>query len=130
MVVDSSALVAILLAEPEGPRLEQALLSDPFRLMSAASVLEVSLVLSARKGAAVDGIIDRALERLRISVRPVSLEELAAARRAFLEFGRGRHPAGLNYGDCFSYALAKVSAEPLLFKGADFSRTDLTPVLW
>jgi ribonuclease VapC len=118
------------LAEPEGPRLEQALLSDPFRLMSAASVLEVSLVLSSRKGVAVDGVIDRALERLRIAVRPVSLEELAAARRAFHQFGRGRHPAGLNYGDCFSYALAKVSAEPLLFKGADFSQTDLTPVLW
>ena len=93
--------------------------------MSAANMLEVTMVVESRGGPAAGLELDRFLERLGVEVVPVTLEQLASARYAWRRFGRGNHPAALNFGDCFAYALAEVSREPLLFKGNDFARTDI-----
>jgi len=97
--------------------------------MSTASVLESSIVLQRRRGELGAELVDLFLRDLPVEVRPVDLDQLRWARYAFQTYGRGRHPARLNFGDCFSYALAKASGEPLLFKGADFSHTDVPVVI-
>lgn len=125
MVLDSSAVLAILLNEPEAPRFEAAIEKNPTRFMSAASVLEVSIVLETRKGEAGRDELDLLLYKTKIEIVPVMEGQINVGRLAFRRYGKGRHPAGLNFGDCFSYALAKVLGEPLLFKGDDFNRTDL-----
>ena len=127
MVIDSSAVIAIIIGEPGYQELEVAINGDTLRLISAASVLECEIVCSRRELPWPGRTVDRQLTRLGIYTVEVSLPQLAAAREAFRRFGKGNHPAGLNFGDFFSYALAKVSGEPLLFKGDDFSRTDITP---
>jgi ribonuclease VapC len=127
MVVDTSALIAILHDEPDGPRFLQAVIDAPRRLISAATVLEVSIVHAARTGtdeAFAD--VDAFLRRARATIRPVSRVHVRLARTAFWRFGKGRHRAGLNFGDCFVYALAHTTGEPLLCKGDDFRHTDLT----
>jgi ribonuclease VapC len=127
MVVDTSAVIAILLNEPDAEYFERALETDPSRLMSAASFLEAAIVIEVRFGAAGGRELDLFLSTARMSIIPVTTEQVSAARQAFRTYGKGRHPAGLNFGDCFSYALAKTTGEPLLFKGNDFGQTDITP---
>ncbi len=127
MVVDTSALLAILQDEPERRGFNEALESADSRLISAATFVEVSIIIESRYGAEGVRDLDLLLERAGLELVPVDVEQARAARAAYSRFGKGRHPAGLNLGDCFSYALARVLGEPLLFKGADFSQTDLRP---
>jgi ribonuclease VapC len=128
MVVDTSAVLAILLNETDAEQFELALETDTARLMSAASVLEAAIVMEARFGEAGGEELDSLLSIAQISIVPVTVEQITIARQAYRSYGKGRHPAALNFGDCFSYALAKTTGEPLLFKGNDFSQTDI--VLW
>jgi ribonuclease VapC len=125
MVLDTSAIVAMLTGEPVADRLVGAIEADRTRLVSAATVVEASLVLLGRYGEAGDVQLDRLLRAIGAEVVPVGEEQVALARDAALRFGRGRHPAGLNFGDCFSYALAVARGEPLLFVGGDFAKTDV-----
>ncbi len=128
MVIDTSALVALLGMEAEAARLAATIEADATRLISAASVVEAALVIEARFGPAGGRELDLLIAKAGLSVEPVTAEQAETARQAWRRFGKGRHPAGLNYGDCFSYALAKVTGEPLLFKGTDFPQTDLAVV--
>lgn len=129
MVIDTSAIIAILSDEPEAASFERAFEVDPVRLLSAASFLEASLVIEARYGEAGGRELDLLVVKSGIEIVPVTLEQAEVARTAFRRFGKGRHRAALNFGDCFTYALAKVTSEPLLFKGRDFRETDLESVL-
>jgi len=130
MVIDTSALVAILTREPSAERLVAAIDADTRRLISAATVVELSLVMLGRYGEAGDGQIDRLLAGIAATVVPVGVAQVSLARDAALRFGRGRHPAALNYGDCFSYALSVESGEALLFVGSDFTQTDVSVCPW
>jgi ribonuclease VapC len=125
MVFDTSALLAILLDEPERRVFNEAIEAAESRLLSAATFLETSMILESRHGAEGVRALDRLLAAANIQIVAVDLSQATAAREAFRQFGKRRHPAGLNFGDCFSYALAKCRAEPLLFKGNDFARTDI-----
>jgi len=125
MVLDSSAVVAILLDEPEAESFERLIADDPVRLISAASIVEVGIIIESRLGEAGGREFDLWLQRASVAAVPVDAEQAAMARRAWRRFGKGRHPAGLNYGDCFSYALAVTRDAPLLFKGNDFGQTDV-----
>jgi ribonuclease VapC len=124
MIIDTSALLAILQDEPERRMFNEAMEMADSRRVSAATFVEASIVIESRFGAEGLRALDRFLERGDIEVMPVDVEQARYAREAFMRFGKGRHPAGLNFGDCFSYALAKVLSEPLLFKGDDFALTD------
>jgi len=128
MVIDSSAALAILLGEMEDAVFAAAIDADPTRIMSAVSVLESSIVIEARKGPAGGRELDLFLHRGRIDVVPFNAHQLELARDAYRRFGKGRHPAALNFGDCCTYALAAASGEALLFKGDDFDRTDILVV--
>lgn len=130
MVIDTSALVAIMTREPTADRLVTAVDADRTRLVSAATVVEASLVLLGRYGEAGDTHLDRLLRGIGAEVVPVGEEHVVLARDAALRFGRSRHPAALNFGDCFSYALAVARDEPLLFVGDDFSKTDVEVCRW
>ncbi len=130
MVIDTSALIAILLGEASASRIATAIEADPVRLISAASVVEATLVMVHRFGDAGDAPLDRLLRALNVEIMPVDVDQTSAARDAAIRFRRGRHPAALNLGDCFSYALASSHGEPLLFVGEDFSLTDVVPVKW
>ena len=125
MVIDSSAFVAILLGEPEQTAFIEAITADPTRVSGSPTVFEAALVILSRHGEA--GLADfRAFcSRAAIETLAFEPEQIDVAIEAFRRFGKGRHPAGLNFGDCFAYALAKTTGEPLLFKGDDFSRTDV-----
>ena len=129
MVVDTSALLAVYLDEPDSGRFETALVNAPAAFISAGTLLEAAIVAEARHGKAGAVELDRLLRRLALITVAVDAEQVEAARLAFRKYGRGRHPAGLNYGDCFAYALAVTSVEPLLFKGDDFSKTDIVDAL-
>ena len=128
MVIDTSALVAILSDEPERGAFAQAIEGDATRLVSAVSIVETSLVLRSRYGEDAVDDLDLLLLKVAARVVPFSVEDIAGVRAAYERFGKGRHPASLNFGDCFSYALAASTGEPLLFKGEDFSRTDVATV--
>lgn len=130
MVIDTSALVALLGMEPEAARIAQAIGSDPVRLLSAATLVEASIVLESRHGEAAARELDLAVARAGMLIEPVTGEQAELARQAWRRFGKGRHPASLNYCDCFSYALSRITGEALLFKGDDFTQTDITPVLY
>jgi len=130
MVIDTSALMAIFMQEPAADRLVSAMEADRTRLISAATVVESSLVLLGRYGEAGEPLLDRLLRGVGAEVVPVGEEQVALARDAALRFGRGRHPAALNFGDCFSYALSVARGEPLLFVGDDFSQTDVDVCQW
>ena len=130
MVIDTSAMIAILLNEPSADRLIAALDADPTRLVSAATVVETSLVVLGRFGEAGDPQLDRLLRAVNAKVVPVGDEQVTIARDAAVRFGRGRDEAGLNFGDCFSYALSVESGEPLLFVGNDFAKTDVAACQW
>jgi ribonuclease VapC len=129
MVVDTSAIVAILTSEPERRAFIDAIEAADVRLISAASFVEASIILEVRHGAEGIRHLDLFLDRAGLEVAPVDEEQAREARRGFALFGKGRHEAGLNFGDCFAYALAMTSGEPLLFKGDDFARTDVSRAL-
>ena len=129
MIVDSSALLAILYRERDAPRYEQLIATTPNCRMSVANALETSIVVEGRGGAEAGAELDAFLESIGIELASVTVEQLSAARRAWRRFGKGNHPAALNFGDCFAYALAKATGEPLLFKGDDFTRTDIVAAL-
>jgi ribonuclease VapC len=126
MIVDASALIAILAGEPDARAFAEAIAGAEICRMSAAGYLETAIVVDARKDAVASAQLDELLAVLAIAVEPVSVAQARIARQAYRDYGKGSgHPAQLNFGDCFAYALAKDKGEPLLFKGADFARTDL-----
>lgn len=125
MVIDTSALVAMLSDEPEADVFEAAVEADGTRLMSTASYLETAIVIEARFGEPGGRELDLWLHRAAVDLVAVDADQADVARVAYRTCGKGRHRAALNYGDCFSYALAKVSNQPLLFKGDDFAQTDI-----
>jgi len=133
MVIDSSALLAILQDEPERRRFNEAIEAAAERLLSVATFVEVSIVIDARYGPPGLHHVDLFLDRADIELVDVDAEQARIARDAYSRFGKGRHPAaahaGLNFGDCFSYALANTRGLPLLFKGEDFARTDLVAAI-
>jgi ribonuclease VapC len=127
MIVDTSALLAILLAEPEALQFTNAILSAESAAISAASYLEAAVRIDRLRNPVASRMLDKLIETLAITIEPVNLEQIRLAREANRDFGKGMgHPAQLNFGDCFAYALAKTMKAPLLFKGNDFSKTDLT----
>lgn len=128
MVIDTSALTAILRNEPERSRFVEAIKASDARMMSTASLVEASIVIERRHGAEGVRELDQFFTTAGIDLIAVDAEQANIARRGFTRFGKGRHRAGLNYGDCFSYALAIAFGEPLLFKGDDFGHTDVEPV--
>ena len=125
MVIDTSALVAILQNESERRAFNVAIEAAETRSMSSASFVEASIIIESRYGP--DGIrdLDLFISKAQISLVSVDPDHAYIARNAFRQYGKGRHPAGLNFGDCFAYALAKALGEPLLFKGDDFTQTDI-----
>ena len=125
MVIDSSAIVAILLVEADRERFTNLILEAETRVISAANVLESGIVLESRRGEAAGHEFDLFLNQAGVDIVPVDAEQIEIARMAWRRYGKGRHPAALNFGDCFAYALAKVLDEPLLSKGTDFARTDI-----
>ncbi|MFM7684835.1 MAG: type II toxin-antitoxin system VapC family toxin [Actinomycetota bacterium] len=128
MVIDTSALVAVLFDEPERAEFVEKITADPRRLVSAGTLLEVAIVVEARRGEAAGRELDLLLHRLGATVVPFDEPQSRLARTAWRRSGKGRHEAGLNLGDCFAYALSRLSGEPLLFKGDDFGRTDVSVV--
>jgi ribonuclease VapC len=129
MVVDTSALLAIFLAEPERKQFLELITNADRRFISAANVLETGIVLEARRGEAAGREFDLFLYHARFDVVAADSEQMDIARIAWRKYGKGRHPASLNFGDCFAYALAKTLEEPILYKGANFKHTDLPPIV-
>jgi ribonuclease VapC len=130
MVVDSSALIALLLGEPETPGYVSALAAASSRLLSAPSYVEIAIVMMARSGPEVLEKFDRLLEHLVVEIVPFTREQAGLAVTAYRQYGRGSgHAAKLNFGDCFTYALAKLRDQPVLFKGNDFVHTDIKIVV-
>lgn len=126
MVIDTSALLAILLGEPEAPRMVEAVTADPSRLVGAPTLVEATAVMLARKGPQGEIALDALLRRLDVDVVAMSPEAASFARSAYSRFGKEvGSPAILNYGDCLAYGVAAAHGEPLLFKGDDFSQTDV-----
>ncbi|TAK76598.1 MAG: type II toxin-antitoxin system VapC family toxin [Gammaproteobacteria bacterium] len=130
MVLDTSAILTILLNEPEAATFVELISKDPKRLLSAGTALELMIVIEARKGEAGGRELDLLLHRTKIDIVPFDNEQAEIARIAWRRFGKSNHPAGLNFGDCFAYALAKISGEQLLFKGKDFNQTDISFIAW
>lgn len=129
MVLDTSALLAIYFREPDSERFETAILKTPQAFISAGSLLEAGIVVEARHREAGSVELDRLLQKLGVRTVSVDAEQVEAGRAAFRKYGKGRHAAGLNYGDCFAHALAVTTGDSLLFKGGDFSRTDAIDAL-
>lgn len=125
MVIDTSALAAIFFGEPERQKFLEAIASAPTRMVSAATILETGIVLESRLGDEAGREFELFVIRAKLEIVPFDEEQAELARSAWRRFGKGRHPAALNYGDCFAYALSKWSGEPLLAKGADFESTDV-----
>lgn len=125
MIVDSSAVLAILFDERDADTYARAISEAESCRMSAANFVEVSIVIDTQTREHGSRQFDAFFRRAGIAIEAVTEEQAHTARQAFTDFGKGRHPAGLNFGDCFAYALAKVTGEPLLFKGHDFSKTDI-----
>lgn len=125
MILDTSALVAILYGEPEGESFSQLIHDADSCRISVANFVELSMVVERQLGPDAARQADAFFRHAGIGVEPVTIEHGHLARQAFLDYGRGRHKAGLNFGDCFAYALAKATGEPLLFKGNDFGQTDV-----
>ena len=128
MIIDTSALLSILQAEPDGPRVAQAIAAARTRRLSSASYVEAGIVLASRHGEPGLDKLGRLLHEASVEIAPVTADQARLALDAYRRFGKGRHSAALNFGDCFAYAAAVASAEPLLFTGNDFSQTDVTPV--
>ncbi|HEX9895284.1 MAG TPA: type II toxin-antitoxin system VapC family toxin [Gemmatimonadales bacterium] len=130
MVLDTSAVIAILTSDPSASRLLTAIEGAPIRRIATASVVESAMVLLALWDETAEPQLDLFLRTIGAEVVPVGEEHMLLARDAAVRFGKGRHPAGLNFGDCFSYALAVAAGEPLLFVGEDFGRTDVIVAAW
>lgn len=128
MVIDTSAILAILLGEPEAASFSGAIAGDPKRLVSSLSALEAAIVIHSRKGPSGIRELDLLLHSIGATIVSLDADQVLLARSAYEQYGKGYHPAALNLGDCCSYALARSSGEPLLFKGNDFSQTDLVVV--
>jgi ribonuclease VapC len=128
MVVETSAILAVLLEEPEAAEFAQLIEDDPAPLISAASVFEAGIVLISRHGVDARGDLQDFIVQGGLQVEPVTAEQAELALDAYQRYGKGRHQAGLNFGDCFAYALCKATGQPLLFKGQDFSQTDIATV--
>ena len=129
MILDTSALAAIFFGEPEAALFIQLIHAADRCLISAANFVELSIVIEGQIGPDAGRQCDVFFRRAGIVIEPVTVEQAHIGRQAFLDFGKGRHAAGLNFGDCFSYALAKITGEPLLFKGEDFQKTDIPSAL-
>lgn len=130
MIVDSSAIVAIACQEPEAERLVKAIVRAPERHISTVNWLETMMVMESRAGvAASDGAL-LILSQLAVGILPFDEAQMHEAHEAWRSFGKGRHPAGLNLGDCCAYAAAKIEGRPLLFKGRDFEKTDVARAEW
>jgi len=130
VIVDTSALIAILLDEPEASACLKSLYPISRRRISAANFLEAAIVIDGRRKPALSSRLGKLLLELEMVIEPVTEEQARVAREAYRDYGRGSgHPARLNFGDCFAYALARVTGEPLLFKGDDFIHTDVEPAL-
>jgi ribonuclease VapC len=129
MVIDASAILAILLGERDAATFAQAIENADDRRMSAAGYLEAALVIDNRGDAVAQREFDRFFLRSGITIEPVTLEQARLAREAYRDFGKGRHRAALNFGDCLAYALARAIEQPLLYKGRDFSHTDIQSAL-
>jgi len=128
MIVDSSAIVAVLRAEPDAAKFARAIESAPIRRVSAANYVEAAAVIESGRDPVASRRFDDFFRASRISVEALTPRQAEIARQAYRDFGKGRHKAGLNLGDCFAYALAKEMDEPLLFKGKDFTHTDVDVV--
>jgi ribonuclease VapC len=129
MVIDTSVLIAILLKETGWERFIEAIGKDPVRLISAVNALEAAVVIEARKGDRGSVEFDLLMHKAKLDVVPFTHEHFEEARAGWRRFGKGRHPAGLNFCDCCAYALARLSREELLFKGEDFKKTDVAPAV-
>jgi ribonuclease VapC len=130
MIVDASAVVAILRSEPDAAALANAIQAAKAKRISAANFLEAAMVIDGSRDPIASRRLDEFMRDAEIEIEPVTEHQIHIARAAYRDFGRGSgHPAKLNFGDCFAYALAKDVGEPLLFKGDDFSHTDLEPAL-
>jgi ribonuclease VapC len=127
MVLDSSAVIAILLGEPEARTLAEKMDADPRSLIGAPTALESAIVIEARKGVQGGRELDELLLTFSVEIVPATADHFRLAREAWRRYGKGRHPAHLNLCDCLAYALAKATGEPLLFVGDDFVKTDITP---
>jgi ribonuclease VapC len=125
MIVDTSALLAVLFEEPEAEYFARAVARAEVSRMSAANLLEVGIVADSQTDPRTGRQVDALAANFHLRIEPVTEEQVRIARQAYVDFGRGHHPAALNFGDCFAYALAKASSEPLLFKGTDFAQTDI-----
>ncbi len=126
MIVDSSALVATIKGEPDGHRMAQIMDAAKSVRISAASYLETSIVIDGLRSPAHSARLDELIEEMGMLIEPVTVEQAKIARQAYRDYGKGSgHPAGLNFGDCFSYALARERREPMLWKGDDFGHTDI-----
>jgi ribonuclease VapC len=125
MIIDTSAIIAVLFNEADAQIYALAITRADARRISAATFVETAIVLEAQTRNNGGRQLDAFMRRAGIAIEPVTEEQAHLARQAYLDFGKGRHPAGLNYGDCFSYALSKATREPLLFKGKDFAKTDV-----
>jgi ribonuclease VapC len=128
MIVDTSVIVGILRNEPDVIAMEEALARPEIRRMSAVSYVEAAVVVDSNRNPVLSRRFDDLLRDIEMVIEPVSLNQARIAREAYRDFGKGRHRAGLNFGDCFAYALAKEKGESLLFKGDDFCHTDIEPV--
>jgi ribonuclease VapC len=129
IVVDTSALIAILDREPDAALYAEAIAETDSPLISAATLLELHIVMLNRHGGRAGQLVDRLIQDAGFQIEHFTAQHLDLAREAYARYGKGRNSAGLNYGDCFSYALAKATGLPLLFKGEDFSKTDLLAAL-
>lgn len=128
MIIDTSALLAVLYQEEDAEWFVTAIVTAPTRRMSAANFLEAAINIDSHGDPEASRQFDHFVRQAAIEIAPVTLEQAQIARQAYLDFGKGRHKAALNFGDCFAYALARATGEPLLFKGNDFSNTDIVPV--
>lgn len=130
MIIDASALIAILRSEPEAPLYAKAIENASHRRISAANFLEAAVVIDGSRDPIASRRLDDLIREAQITIEPVTERQARLAREAYRDFGKGsRHRASLNFGDCFAYALAKDKGEPLLFKGTDFARTDIASAL-
>lgn len=129
MILDTPALIAILFGEADAETYANAISAADTCRVSAATFVEVAIVVEAQTKGRGSHAVDSLLRRANVVIEPVTEEQAHLAREAYAEFGKGRHRAGLNFGDCFSYALAKATGEPLLFKGNDFRKTDITAAI-
>ena len=125
MIVDTSAIIAILRNEVDSKDLAAAIELADIRRISAATYVEAAIVTDSNRNTLLSNLLDSFLGRSLINIEPVTVEQARLAREAYRDYGKGRHRAGLNFGDCFAYALAKEKGEPLLFKGDDFRKTDV-----